>query len=854
MSARATMAALFGLFACNGGEKGLGSPDETGSGEIETGTATDTGTATAPDTSGPCEGTTPRWYTDADGDGWGDVATERCERQAGDVAVGGDCDDADPARSPDADERCDGVDDDCDGEVDEHAADGFSLWRDLDGDGYGDPELEITACEARDGYIDNNIDCWDLDASVSPEGFERCDAEDRDEDCDGLVDDEDDDATGQERWYADADTDGHGDGSDEVLACEAPAGRVSLADDCDDANDAVHPLAEERCDEADNDCDGALDEDPVDGDLWYLDVDLDGFGTELYGTGVTARACVQPEGYAAVDGDCDDTDPAVNPDAAEIWYDGLDSDCDEASDNDADGDGYDALDWGGDDCDDTDPAVHPDATDTPYDGLDADCGGGSDYDADGDGHLAEDWGGDDCDDDDVLTWPGSTTKGYEDDLDCDGVVDLSGTRWEGTRSAYPTGSSVSPAGDTDGDGLPDLAIGVPYSGSTDGGDVYVVLGPASGGGDLDDTDATIDGEDIALGWTVDSAGDVDGDGYDELIMASLRSFSDSDELYMVRGPLAASTTAAEAEAWISSDVPGLDPGAIAAIAGVGDMDGDTLPDLAIGSPWDDSSRYYDVGAVWIVGGALDGEGTDDDVLSVISHFDPNYRLGMDVADAGDLDGDGSADLVAGAPRFELDGYPSQTWAIPGPVSGSCSVDDVGTMIEAEDSTGIFGTAVAGGADMNGDGYDDLLIGEPEQTVDDADMAGTACIFLGPVPEGASIGGCEARLSAGEEDGYFGADVAWAGDVDGDGVPDALIGSPDTRGARSHGGAWIFPGPLSGSVGLDAATLEIMGPDDDRVGDAVAGPGDLDGDGYDEVLVGAPYSGDYGMAILVRGGF
>lgn len=843
MSPRTILLAAGLATGCAGGDRASVPKSELDTGAHEAGE-----TGTSPDPEDPCEGATLLWYSDADEDGWGDPATETCERAVDAVAAGGDCDDADEQVNPAAEERCDGADDDCDGEVDEDAADGWTVWLDLDGDGYGNPELSLTVCEARTGYVDNNLDCWDLDPMVHPDGVEVCDPDDRDEDCDGLADDADDDTTGQASWYADLDGDGHGDEAAVVFACQAPDGWVASADDCADDDALSYPRAEERCDDTDNDCDGEVDERPVDGDLWYTDADADGYGSE-----VPSRACERPDGTTALDGDCDDTDPAVNPAGVDAWYDGVDTDCDGESDYDADGDGHDAEGWGGDDCDDEDEDVNPDASDTPYDGLDSDCGGGSDYDADEDGHDAEDWGGDDCDDDDTLTWPGSTTEGYADDLDCDGEVDLSGTTWDGTRSAHLVGASVSPAGDVNGDGLMDLALGVPYTGTTDGGDVYVVLGPASVSGDLDDADAMIEGADIALGWSVDGAADQDDDGYDELIMASLRSYSDSDELYLARGPLASSLVVTDADGWISSDVPGLDPGAISAVAGVGDMDGDDVPDLAIGSPWHDSSRYDAVGAVWIVSGTLEGEGTDDDVVAVISHVDPQYRLGMDVADAGDLDGDGYADLVAGAPRFELTGYPSQAWVIPGPVSGSSTVDSVGLMIEAEDSLGIFGTRVAGGADINGDGYDDLLIGEPEQTVDGAEMAGTACVFLGPVYDGATIGDCEARLSSGEEYGSFGADVAWAGDVGGDGTPDALIGSPDAYGGRPRGAAWLFPGPLSGSVGISAATLEVHGGSESAAGYAVAGPGDVDGDGYDEVFVGAPYT-DYGQTILVRGGF
>ncbi len=106
------------------------------------------------------------------------------------------------------------------------------------------------------------------------------------------------------------------------------------------------------------------------------------------------------DGYPAGD-DCDDGDPAVNPGQEEQPYDGLDNDCDEATpDDDLDGDGHTSTATGGGDCDDSDASVNPDASETWYDGVDSDCDGADDYDQDGDGDRSEDWGGTDCDDTD----------------------------------------------------------------------------------------------------------------------------------------------------------------------------------------------------------------------------------------------------------------------------------------------------------------------------------------------------------------------------------------------------------------------------------------------------------------------
>ncbi len=119
--------------------------------------------------------------------------------------------------------------------------------------------------------------------------------------------------------------------------------------------------------------------------------------------------------------DCDDTDPRVGPDAPEVWYDGVDDDCD-GNDTDQDGDGHPAVEASGDDCDDTAPDVHPGAPETWYDGIDSDCDG-NDTDQDGDGHGAVEAGGDDCDDTDPTTSPSDPDPYDAVDNDCDGLVD-----------------------------------------------------------------------------------------------------------------------------------------------------------------------------------------------------------------------------------------------------------------------------------------------------------------------------------------------------------------------------------------------------------------------------------------------
>ncbi|MBN2801117.1 MAG: hypothetical protein JXX28_18405 [Deltaproteobacteria bacterium] len=357
-------------------------------------------------------------YADADGDG-----VPACE----------ECDDANDARFPGNPEVCDGLDNDCDALVDDDPTDASTFYADLDGDGHGDPDNAVQACEAPPGWLTSADDCDDLEALAFPGNTELCDR--LDNDCDGAVDVNAADATA---WYPDADADHYGDAGGEVIACLAPAGHVADDSDCDDAHPSAHPGGTEVCDGLDNDCDGAVDLGAVDAPSWYADADGDGYGLDASLT----RACSAPEGMIAARGDCDDTEAGRFPGNPERC-DGLDNNCDALVDNnaadaptwftDADGDGY-GLDGTasracaqppatanrGGDCDDATALRFPTNPEV-CDGLDNNCDGAVD-DGAIDTHTwyrdldLDGYGGD------LVTHTGCATPGgsdwYEALLDC----------------------------------------------------------------------------------------------------------------------------------------------------------------------------------------------------------------------------------------------------------------------------------------------------------------------------------------------------------------------------------------------------------------------------------------------------
>ncbi|MFT5586563.1 MAG: hypothetical protein ACI9VR_004162 [Cognaticolwellia sp.] len=171
-----------------------------------------------------------------------------------------DCDDSNADVFPGAEELCDGLDNDCDSEIDNNASDAVSWYADADADGFGDDGARKESCEAPVGYILAAGDCDDTNADIHPDSAEICNAG-VDDDCDGLADDEDESAdlsTGL-TWWADSDADGFGAGP-ATRACMFPSGGAGNELDCDDGNAAIFPGAPELCDGLDNSCDGLVDE------------------------------------------------------------------------------------------------------------------------------------------------------------------------------------------------------------------------------------------------------------------------------------------------------------------------------------------------------------------------------------------------------------------------------------------------------------------------------------------------------------------------------------------------------------------------------------------------------------------
>jgi len=230
-------------------------------------------------------------------------------------------------------EICNGIDDNCDGAVDES---GQWWYSDADGDGYGGEGDQMDSCTQPPDYVADGNDCDDNDSAVNPGAAEICDGTDNN--CDGVVDEGFDlDADGFASCGGDCDDGDASVNPDAVEVCDGldnncdgvvdegfdldADGVTTCAGDCDDAKPAVYPGAAEICDGTDNNCDGQVDEGVL--QTWYEDWDTDGYGDALY----SVQACGQPAGYVADATDCNDLNANVNPSAVEIC-DGIDNNCD----------------------------------------------------------------------------------------------------------------------------------------------------------------------------------------------------------------------------------------------------------------------------------------------------------------------------------------------------------------------------------------------------------------------------------------------------------------------------------------------------------------------------------------------
>ncbi len=852
------------------------------------------------------------WYADSDGDGFGDAAIVllACAQPAAYSAFDTDCDDGDAAEYPGADERCDGDDDDCDGEDDEDAAVDVATWyADTDGDGYGDAGVTDLDCFQPSGFVADATDCDDAVGEVSPAAAEVCDAGNTDEDCSGLADDADPGAVGMTDWYADLDGDTFGDPAVLLVLCDEPADYVVDATDCDDSDGVEFPGADELCDGDDDDCDGEVDEDSaIDAATWYVDVDGDTFGSAAGPT----IACAVPAGHVADATDCDDAVAAVNPAATEVCDPlDVDEDCSGLADDsdpgvtgqstwylDGDADGYgDAavselacsvpVGYTADssDCDDAVAGVNPGATEV-CDALDVDedCSGLADDDdpgvtgettwyADGDADGYGDAGvsveacsspaaytsdATDCDDGESTVYPGAlavcddglvndcnTTSDECDLTGASSVADLFEAQFVRITASDALGFAVARVGDMDADGFDDLFFAGHLIESTAGADVgaaYLYRGGATSGVVVAGTSPYAvmtgvrkNGSADYLGYQLAGAGDFDDDGFRDVFVGApnTRAGTSSSgagaagEAILFSQPASTTLTRASAGAIVrlvgigSSDNLGFD-----VAAGV-DLDGDLVPDVVAGAYGYDPSTGANAGAATV---ALGGLASGDYTLTSASVYTytglaASDQFGQSVGLHPDLDGDGLGEVLIAGYKVDAGGLTDSGAVYI--VSGGATLPASTSIASAEDYTltgtstnATFGRSVANAGDADGDGMDDLIVGADGSNASSSVPVGTAHVFLSPIASGTDADSFASFSGLAASD-FVGRSVEGDGDLNGDGNDDLIVGATgyDTP-ASGAGAAFLWYGPFSGgATTIDTADFVVRGT---AANDAAAG--------------------------------
>ncbi len=693
---------------------------------------------------------------------------------------------------------------------------------------WGDHSVSVVA-ETGDLRVELPVSAWvELDADGDGYGSE----ESRGEDCD------DSDATihpgAEDAWYDGIDHDCAGNADDDQDADGAPVDR-----DCDDTDAARFPgNADPWYDGVDSNCSGNDD----------FDQDADGWVPPAY-SGL-ATGGVDGSGQLP-GGDCDDTDASAFPGATEEWYDAVDSDCagDDDFDQDADGHRVDA------DCNDTDPSVYPGAPETWYDGVDQDCDGGADDDQDGDGLAL----GDDCDDTDAAVGAAISEVLDGADNDCNGLLDDLSIESVATGVLHGIYDSlhlgdrglIATASDLTGDGEPDLVLGGPnYSyGST-----WVISGSvaATARGDVDDFDvAMLSGTSAywPVGYVNGHPADIDGDGAPDLAVGAAYStgYYGYARGYVWLGGTALSGNLDADDADATFDAT--DASDYERMVATGDLDGDGLAEVILGAGMadDDSGRWSgdsDAGAVIVFdAAALSGENSASDeeeersdAADIVYGTDGYDYLGWSLVSA-DLDGDGYADILAGAPGFDgsassgggvflLLGNSALNWS--GEVDSAASSyiqGDIASLALGADSLAYPG-------DVDGDGALDLGLSSED--------SGRAFLFLGAGSFSGAVASSDATADWTGTAGDLGSTMLLDSDLDGDGLDDLLIGADGDDTAGSNAGiAYLFTGgSWTGAVDPASASATLYGQTSDAYfGCGSAGGFDLDGDGREDAVIG-----------------
>ncbi|MFQ5414621.1 MAG: hypothetical protein ACE5E6_09210 [Phycisphaerae bacterium] len=427
------------------------------------------------------------------------------------------------------------------------------------------------------------------------------------------------------------------------------------------------------------------------------------------------------------------------------------------------------------------------------------------------------------------------------------------------------GKGVAIVGDVNNDGYADIAIGAEKNdaGGTDAGKVYLFFGKASGwstGTSVSAADASYVGTaGDKLGKSIAGAGDVNGDGYDDILVGAEKddtAGADAGKVYVILGKASGWSTNVSidtADASFVGEAAGDKAGKT--VAGVGDVNNDGYDDFVVAAKDAEFDPGTKTGLSYLILGKASGWSTNVSLSTADASYGGEKagdKSGGSVAGAGDVNGDGYADFLIGAEKQDTNGKDAgKVYLILGKASGwatGVSLAAADASYNGEAAGDKAGKSVAGVGDVNGDGKADFVVGAEKQATGGVD-AGKAYVIFGKASgwtTNASLATANASYFGENTKDKAGKSVAKAGDVNGDGFGDFLVGAPDNADAGTKAGkTYLIYGKSSGwsaNVSLANADASYTGENtNDKSGDSLAGGGDVDGNGTGDFLISAPDS-------------
>jgi len=400
------------------------------------------------------------------------------------------------------------------------------------------------------------------------------------------------------------------------------------------------------------------------------------------------------------------------------------------------------------------------------------------------------------------------------------------------------GNSVSTAGDVNGDGYSDVIVGAYFNdaGGSEAGRAYIYFGGSS----MDNTADLILTSAAANDWfgaSVSNADDVNGDGYSDVIVGAYGYNSGTGRAYIYFGGTSMNTVA---DVVLTGD--NIFDWFGYSVSTAGDVNGDGYSDVIVGAPYN-SPGGIQTGRGYIYFGGTSMDNVADVILTGSASGD---LFGVSVSTAGDVNGDGYSDVIVGAFQNDAGGADAgRAYLYTNTLTGTDIPDEFFT---GEATNDYFGASVSTAGDVNGDGFDDIIIGATQNDAGGSE-AGRAYIYFG----GSSMDNTADIILTGVAAGdMFGVASSTAEDVNGDGYADVIVGALwNDAGASDAGSAYIFFG---GSAMNNTADVIVSGIGiGDLFGFSVSSTGDVNGDGFSDVIVGSPGASVGGQAYIYFGG-